>query len=222
MNARLLQLRPDERWSRVYQLASKIRRCGEDTDDGCGCLQPDKKFRKDGLANIFAEWNNAGGSDDPTGAAAGNTGGASSRLNMKVTPEMVVKIFKRISDEDVVFMGFSPQFSRPEWMICQVLAVPPPAVRPSIKMDGQQRSEDDITLIIVNILKTNIQLRKQLDNPNANPSVVDDWHTLLQYYVATQINNNIPGVGPVAQRSGRPLKSIQERLNGKGVACAAT
>jgi DNA-directed RNA polymerase II subunit RPB1 len=216
MNARLLQLRPDERWARVYQLASKIRRCGEDTDDGCGCLQPDKKFRKDGLANIFAEWNNAGGSDDPTGAAAGNAGGASSRLNMKVTPEMVVKIFKRISDEDVVFMGFSPQFSRPEWMICQVLAVPPPAVRPSIKMDGQQRSEDDITLIIVNILKTNIQLRKQLDNPNANPSVVDDWHTLLQYYVATQINNNIPGVGPVAQRSGRPLKSIQERLNGKG------
>ena len=227
MQARLMQMRPDERWSRVYQLASKIRRCGEDTDDGCGCLQPDKKFRKDGLANIFAEWNNTGATSTGSGsggvvdesasaAAASAPAGASSRLNIKVTPEMVVKIFKRISDEDVIFMGFSPQFSRPEWMICQVLAVPPPAVRPSIKMDGQQRSEDDITLIIVNILKTNIQLRKQLANPNANPSVVDDWHTLLQYYVATQINNNIPGVGPVAQRSGRPLKSIQERLNGKG------
>jgi DNA-directed RNA polymerase II subunit RPB1 len=221
MQARLMQLRPDERWSRVYQQASKIRRCGEDTDDGCGCLQPDKKFRKDGLANIFAEWNGSGAGAGGTGesaaaAAAGTAPGASARLNMKVTPEMVIKIFKRISDEDVIFMGFSPQFSRPEWMICQVLAVPPPAVRPSIKMDGQQRSEDDITLIIVNILKTNIQLRKQLANPNANPSVVDDWHTLLQYYVATQINNNIPGVGPVAQRSGRPLKSIQERLNGKG------
>lgn len=224
MQARLMQLRPDERWSRVYQLASKIRRCGEDTDDGCGCLQPDKKFRKDGLANIFAEWNGsgagAGGTSESAAAGtvpgASGASGASARLNMKVTPEMVIKIFKRISDEDVIFMGFSPQFSRPEWMICQVLAVPPPAVRPSIKMDGQQRSEDDITLIIVNILKTNIQLRKQLANPNANPSVVDDWHTLLQYYVATQINNNIPGVGPVAQRSGRPLKSIQERLNGKG------
>ena len=217
MQARLMQLRPDERWSRVYQLASKIRRCGEDTDDGCGCLQPDKKFRKDGLANIFAEWNNTGAGGTGAGGEASGAAapGTTARLNMKVTPEMVIKIFKRISDEDVIFMGFSPQFSRPEWMICQVLAVPPPAVRPSIKMDGQQRSEDDITLIIVNILKTNIQLRKQLANPNANPSVVDDWHTLLQYYVATQINNNIPGVGPVAQRSGRPLKSIQERLNGK-------
>ena len=230
----LMELRPDERWSRVYQLASKMRRCGEDTDDGCGCLQPDKKFRKDGLANIFAEWNNAGDTpsssasaashqQSPSSVGAGSSsdavGGsvASSRLNMKVTPEMVIKIFKRISDEDVIFMGFSPQFSRPEWMICQVLAIPPPAVRPSIKLDGQQRSEDDITHIIVNIIRTNDQLREQIKKkPDANPNVVNDLHTLLQYYVATQINNNIPGVSPIAQRSGRPLKSIQERLNGKG------
>ena len=226
----LMELRPDERWSRVYQLASKIRRCGEDTDDGCGWLQPDKKFRKDGLANIFAEWNNAGGGNTSSGSSGSSTGdagssappatsqqSASSRLNMKVTPEMVIKIFKRISDEDTIFMGFSPQFSRPEWMICQVLAIPPPAVRPSIKLDGQQRSEDDITHIIVNIIRTNDQLREQIKKkPDANPNVINDLHTLLQYYVATQINNNIPGVSPIAQRSGRPLKSIQERLNGKG------
>ena len=31
-------------------------------------------------------------------------------------------------------------------------------------------------------------------------------HTVLQYYVATQIDNKIPGVASVAQRSGRPLK----------------
>ncbi len=69
---------------------------------------------------------------------------------MKLTPEIVLKIFRRISDDDVNFMGFSPVFSRPEWMVCQVLAVPPSAFRPSIKMDGQQRSEDDISHILVN------------------------------------------------------------------------
>ena len=36
-----------------------------------------------------------------------------------------------------------------------------------------------------------------------------------QYYVATLVDNKIPGVASVAQRSGRPLKSIKERLNGK-------
>ena len=49
-------------------------------------------------------------------------------------------------------MGFSPIWSRPDWMVCQVLAVPPPAVRPSVKHDAQQRSEDDISHIIVNII----------------------------------------------------------------------
>jgi DNA-directed RNA polymerase beta' subunit len=46
-------------------------------------------------------------------------------------------------------------------MICQVLAVPPPAVRPSIKMDGQQRSEDDISHILVNIIKANKTLQEK-------------------------------------------------------------
>ena len=41
-------------------------------------------------------------------------------------------------------------------------------------------------------------------------------HTVLQYYVATMIDNRIPGVAAVAQRSGRALKSIKERMVGKG------
>jgi DNA-directed RNA polymerase beta' subunit len=76
-------------------------------------------------------------------------------MAMKIIPEIMLKIFKKISDEDVKFMGFSPIWSRPEWMICQVLAVPPPQVRPSIKHDAQQRSEDDLTHIMVNIMKIN-------------------------------------------------------------------
>ena len=43
-----------------------------------------------------------------------------------------------------ILWDFSPVWSRPDWMVCQVLAVPPPAVRPSVKHDAQQRSEDDL------------------------------------------------------------------------------
>jgi DNA-directed RNA polymerase II subunit RPB1 len=134
---------------------------------------------------------------------------------IKLSPEMVLKIFKRISDEDVNFMGFSPIWSRPDWMICQVMAVPPPAVRPSVKHDAQQRSEDDLSHILVSIIKTNKTLQEKIQN-NAPANVIDDWTTVLQYYVATQVDNKIPGVASVAQRSGRPLKSIKDRLNGKG------
>lgn len=195
-----LKLQGDARWKYVFALASKIRRCGEDTEDGCGCLQPNK-IRKEGLATIFAEWKNEGEGSEP--------------IIIKVTPEMVLKIFKRISDEDVNFMGFSPIWSRPDWMVCQVMSVPPPAVRPSVKHDAQQRSEDDLSHILVNIIKTNKTLQEKIQN-NAPANVIDDWTTVLQYYVATQVDNKIPGVASVAQRSGRPLKSIKDRLNGKG------
>jgi DNA-directed RNA polymerase II subunit RPB1 len=197
-----LKLSGDARWKYVFSLASKMKRCGEDTEDGCGCLQPNK-VRKEGLATIYAEWKN-----DATTEQSQN-------IVIKLTPEMVLKIFKRISDEDVSFMGFSPVWSRPDWMVCQVMAVPPPAVRPSVKHDAQQRSEDDLSHILVNIIKTNKTLQEKIQN-NAPANVIDDWATVLQYYVATQVDNKIPGVASVAQRSGRPLKSIKDRLNGKG------
>jgi DNA-directed RNA polymerase II subunit RPB1 len=197
-----LKLSGDARWKYVFSLASKMKRCGEDTEDGCGCLQPNK-IRKEGLATIYAEWKNDASSEQ------------SQNIIIKLTPEMVLKIFKRISDEDVSFMGFSPTWSRPDWMVCQVMAVPPPAVRPSVKHDAQQRSEDDLSHILVNIIKTNKTLQEKIQN-NAPANVIDDWATVLQYYVATQVDNKIPGVASVAQRSGRPLKSIKDRLNGKG------
>ena len=217
-NKQLLSLPADERWSHVFRIASKIKRCGEDTETGCGCLQPTRITMKAGLGKIYAEWDNVKGILEET-TAASLAGSAAETdkdgsLSMKLTPEIVIKIFRRISDEDVEFMGFSPVFSRPDWMVCQVLAIPPPAVRPSVKMDGSQRSEDDITHIIVNIIKANTTLQDKI-NEGAPANVIDGWHMMLQYYVATQVNNNIPGCAPVAQRSGRPLKSIQERLNGK-------
>jgi DNA-directed RNA polymerase II subunit RPB1 len=196
-----------ERWEYVFSNASKVKRCGDETSDGCGCKQP-RKIYKEGLANLFAEWENSD-------AIPGADGTVKDKLTMKITPEIALKIFRRISDDDVNFLGFSPIWSRPDWFICQVLAVPPPAVRPSVKHDSQQRSEDDISHIIVNIIKSNKTLLDKIQQ-NAPDKVIEDWTTVLQYYVATMIDNRIPGVAAVAQRSGRALKSIKERLVGKG------
>ena len=192
-----------KRWQQIFALASKIRRCGECTSDGCGCKQP-KKIYKEGLASIFAEWADLETNED----------GETQNVTMKLTPEIVLKLFRRISDDDVSFMGFSPTWSRPDWMVCQVLAIPPPAVRPSVKHDAQQRSEDDISHIIVNIIKANKTLQEKLQQ-NSSSKVIEDWTTVLQYYCATMVDNRIPGVAAVAQRSGRALKSIKERLVGK-------
>jgi len=197
-----LKIQNQHRWKYVFELCKGIKRCGEDTEDGCGCLQP-KKIKKEGMCSLFAEWANT------------SEEGVDENIVIPLTPELVLKIFKRISDEDVTFMGFSPIWSRPDWMICQVLAVPPPAVRPSVKHDAQQRSEDDLTHILVNIVKSNKTLLEKIQN-NAPENIVNDWSVVLQYHIASMVDNKLPGTSPAAQRSGRPFKSIKDRLNGKG------
>ena len=54
------------------------------------------------------------------------------------TPDHVLEIFKRISNEDCKTLGFDPDFSKPEWMIISVLPVSPPPVRPSIMFDASR------------------------------------------------------------------------------------
>jgi DNA-directed RNA polymerase II subunit RPB1 len=99
-------------------------------------------------------------------------------------------------------------------MICTVLPIPPPQVRPSVVQDNNQRSEDDLTHKLFEIIKNDKTLQQKIDN-NASKDVIDMWSSVVQYHVATLVNNQIPGVAPSAQRSGRPLKSIQERLGSK-------
>jgi DNA-directed RNA polymerase II subunit RPB1 len=203
----ILKLTHKKRWDYVFKHADKIKRCGDETHCGCGTKQP-RKISREGLSNIIAEWDNTDSIKDENDVVK-------DKLIVKFTPEKILSLFRRISDDDINFMGFSSLWSRPEWFICQVLAVPPPAVRPSVKHDSQQRSEDDLSHILVNIIKANNSLAKKIQE-NASSKVIDDWTTVLQYYIATLVDNKIPGVASFAQRSGRPLKSVKERLNGKG------
>ena len=199
----VLEINAEHRWDYVSAISSKIKRCGDSTEDGCGCKQPDK-IKMEGMASLFAIWENI----DTENADE------SRKISIRLTPEIILKIFKRISDEDVHFMGFSPIWSRPDWMVCQVLPVPPPAVRPSVKHDAQQRSEDDLTHIYSNIIKTNRDLADKVAN-NASPNVIEGLTTVLQYFIAMIVNNKVKGAVPMAQRSGRPLQCIMGRINHK-------
>ena len=192
-----------KRWDYVYPLCQKIKRCGEATESGCGCKQPDK-IKLEGMATINAIWENLAGDS-----------GEKENVVMKLTAEIVLKIFKRITDEDVEFMGFSATWSRPDWMICQVLPVAPPSVRPSVKMDANQRSEDDLTHIYGHIIKINKDLADRINNNNTSPHIIDNLTLGLQYFVAMIVNNKVKGAVPIANRTNRPLQCITGRLNSK-------
>lgn len=46
--------------------------------------------------------------------------------------------------------------------------------------------------------------------------VLAEYVNLLQFHVATILDNEIIGIPPAQQRGGRPIKSIRQRLVGKG------
>ena len=197
----ILEKSAEQRWQYVTNF--KIGRCGESNEDGCGCKQP-TSFKLEDLSKIYAIWDKIDIDSSKE----------KKKVSLRLSPEHIIKMFKRISDEDVHFMGLSPIWSRPEWMICQVLPVPPPAVRPSVKHDAQQRSEDDLTHIYSNIIKTNKDLAEKIAN-KASANVIEGLTTVLQYFVAMIVNNKVKGADSLRQRSGRPLNCIMGRLNSK-------
>jgi len=128
--------------------------------------------------------------------------------------EMVLRCFQRITDKHIELIGFNPKFSRPEWMICTVLLVPPLTVRPSVIMEDNQRMEDDLTHMLITIVRDNQRLRDKIDKGDS-ADIINKYTELLQFDVATYVDNEIKGLPPAAQRSGRPLKTLKSRLGAK-------
>lgn len=132
----------------------------------------------------------------------------------RLSPTDIRERFEQISDEDAEVMGFDLEVSRPEWMIITVLPVPPVTVRPSITLESGERSEDDLTHKLVDILRINQRLLENVE-AGAPQLIVEDLWELLQYHITTYYNNEVAGVPPARHRSGRPLKTLTQRLKGK-------
>ncbi|KRX96698.1 DNA-directed RNA polymerase II subunit RPB1 [Trichinella pseudospiralis] len=142
---------------------------------GCGRFQP--SYKRVGL-EVIAEWK--------------KTNDEMQEKKQSLSAERVLEILKGISDEDAITLGFHPKYSRPDWMIIQVLPVPPLSVRPAVVTFGSARNQTG----------------------SATHIVAEDIR-LLQYHVATLFDNEIPGLPKATHKSGRPLKSLKQRLKGK-------
>ena len=134
-------------------------------------------------------------------------------LKTYISAEKVIKIFKNISNSDVELLGMSVKNSRPECLLFEVLPVPPPCIRPSVKYSTNLRSEDDLIYKYVDILKANHNLIEKIRKNNM--SHFNDYVDYLQYHIGTLIDNNIKGIPPAQHRSGRQLKCLKDRIKGK-------
>ncbi len=208
----------------IHSQSKDIQCCHE-----CGSVQP--KFSKNNL-NIFIGKKNENNITE----------------KMILDSEECYRILSNISDDDCKILGLDPKFSRPEWMVSNVIQVVPPCVRPSVVHDSNMRSEDDLTQKYLEILKTSNALKEKLDTIDMlekektikiqeflqetkdiskaeqkykelvekHQRVVEDARMSVQIQVTTLINNKLPGVPEIQNRSHLPLKCLTQRLVTKG------
>ncbi len=129
----------------------------------------------------------------------------------KLLPNEIRERLEHIPDEDLKVARIT---IRPEWVVMTVLIVPPVTVRPSITLETGERSEDDLTHKLVDILRINQRLEENIE-AGAPQLIIEDLWELLQYHVTTYFDNESAGIPPARHRSGRQLKTLFQRLKGK-------
>jgi DNA-directed RNA polymerase beta' subunit len=146
------------------------------------------------------------------------------KMKFVLPVEHILNIFKRITNENAVLLGFDPVDARPEWMICTVVPVSPPAVRPSVRQDNNQRAEDDLTSKFADIVKSTITLKREIEKSlkknsdaerEASNRLIEGARALVQYHIATLVDNESKNIPVSTRRSGQPLKMIRQRIRSK-------
>lgn len=130
----------------------------------------------------------------------------------ELTSEEVRQRLEKMTDEDLTVLKVKG--GRPEWFVLTILPVPPVPVRPSITLETGERSEDDLTHKLVDVVRINERLRKNLELGAPDFIIADIWE-LLQYHISTLMSNEISTLPPARHRSGRALKTLIQRLSKK-------
>lgn len=143
--------------------------------------------------------------DKPTNYFEGNT---------RISPIQIRARLEEVPDKDLPVLGLNPEAARPEWMIIKNLLIPPVPMRPSITLDSGERSEDDLTHKLTDIVRINQRLFENI-NAGAPEIIVEDLWDLLQYHVTTFFDNNVSQLPPARHRSGQTLKTLTGRIKAK-------
>ncbi len=132
----------------------------------------------------------------------------------RLNPIEIRTRLEKVTDEDLESFGIVPKYARPEWMILTILPIPPVTMRPSITLESGERSEDDLTHKLGDIVRINQRLFENI-NAGAPEIIIEDLWDLLQYHITTFFDNNVAELPPARHRSGQPLKTVTERIKSK-------
>ena len=132
----------------------------------------------------------------------------------KLSPIELRAWLEKIPEEDLELFGMKATAIRPEWMILTVLQIPPVTMRPSITLESGERSEDDLTHKLGDVVRINQRLFENI-NAGAPEIIIEDLWDLLQYHVTTYFDNTVAQLPPARHRGGQVLKTLTKRIKSK-------
>jgi small subunit ribosomal protein S18 len=91
-------------------------------------------------------------------------------------------------------------------MMCTVLAIPPPQVRPSVLQDNNQRSEDDLTQKLIDIIKANTTLAEKIAKKSTTDVVYVDYKN------AEDLRRLLTPNGKILSRKRTGIGAAEQRL----------
>ena len=191
------------RFNKIRNLVKNIKYCSKE-NYGCGAPKPKIRRENRPRIEIIAEFVSQQQGDKS--------------VKQLLTPEICYNILSNISDEDCIILGFDPKRSRPENMIIDIMPVAPVAIRPSISRDDSAIMDDVLTHKLADIIKINSRVKKHIETHhphNPNSELIKSLFWVLQYHVATYIDNDAIGTHTSLQRGGIPIKSLTKRLRHK-------
>lgn len=130
----------------------------------------------------------------------------------------ILVIFERMQGDEISLLGMDPRYTHPKDLIRTKLLVAPPCVRPAMKRDDNQRSEDDLTVNYVTIVKENNKLKDKIRaNPSAkyNSSYIDELTIIIASMVDSTIKKSLKNPKMISGMSKKQFKSIKDRISAK-------
>lgn len=93
-----------------------------------------------------------------------------------------------------------------------------------MRQDNNQRAEDDLTSKFADIVKSTITLKREIEKSlkkntdaerEASNRLIEGARALVQYHIATLVDNESKNIPVSTRRSGQPLKMIRQRIRSK-------
>ncbi|MEK7092327.1 MAG: DNA-directed RNA polymerase subunit A', partial [Patescibacteria group bacterium] len=113
----------------------------------------------------------------------------------RIFPTKIREMLVNIPDDELQKVGVNPKTARPEWAVLTSFLVPSVTVRPSIILESGERSEDDLTHKLSDIIRANQRLWENL-NAGAPEVIIEDLWDLLQFHITTFFDNTVAKIPP--------------------------